>query len=164
DERATAPGWWRPPPNVTSRRGCARRSPGHRATMRVRSLLSILTTVLTAGQALGAVPVRTMQCCEVKPGAFASAPLAVESEFGMLAYSPRFPHRLCLPVTDSGESVAAQAVAAQVQSLLGYVVRTSARPVRSRQVVSQFGSLTLDVKRPDLLLVPTAVSPTAPPR
>src|SRR5262249_35200510 len=52
----------------------------------------------------------------------------------------------------------------QVQSLLGYVVRTSARPVRSRQVVSQFGSLTLDVKRPDLLLVPTAVSLTATPR
>src|SRR5262249_27054378 len=38
-----------------------------------------------------------------------------------------------------------------------------ARPVRRRQVVSQFGSLTLDVKHPDLLLVPTAVSLTATP-
>ena len=58
--------------------------------MRVRSFLSILTTLVTAGQVLGAVPVGTMQCYEVKPGAFPSAPVTVESEFGTLAYSPRF--------------------------------------------------------------------------
>src|SRR5262249_59198616 len=45
----------------------------------------------------------------------------------------------------------------------GAVVGRPAGPVRGGKVVTQFGSLTLDVKPPDLLLVPTAVSLTGTP-
>src|SRR5262249_21704096 len=143
DERATSPGIRRGRPTGASR---------------CRALLAAFLTLVAAGQVYGTVPPGVMQGYEVKPGAFPRAPLTVESEFGMLAYSPRFPHRLCFPLAPGARSVESQ-----VQFLLGYLVRTSARPVRSRQVVTQFGSLTLDVKHPDLLLVPTAVSLTATP-
>src|SRR5262249_58957851 len=143
DERATSPGIRRERPTAASR---------------CRALLAAFLTLVAAGQVYATVPPGVMQCYEVKPGAFPRAPLTVESEFGMLAYSLRFPHRLCFPLAPGARSVESQ-----VQFLLGYVVRTSARPVRSRQVVTQFGSLTLDAKHPDLLLVPTAVSLTATP-
>ena len=142
------------------------------AAVRARRLLAVLGVVLVvpartwatdtcdptlAGVAC-TVPVGPMQCYEVKPGAFPRRPVSVQSAFGALDYLLRFPHRLCFPLTsDAGRT------ASPTQFLLGYVVRTSARSVPSRQVVTQFGTVTLDVKRPDLLLVPTAMSLSGPP-
>ncbi len=104
------------------------------------------------------LPVGPMQCYEVKPGAFPRTPVSVQSALGTLDYSLRFPHRLCFPLTGDARTAASPA-----QFLLGYVVRTSARSVPGRRVVTQFGTVTLDVKRPDLLLVPTATSLSGPP-
>src|SRR5262245_39472045 len=60
DERATSPG---------IRRG--RRT----AASRGRGLLAIFLTFVAAGQVYATVPAGTMQCYEVKPGAFSRAPL-----------------------------------------------------------------------------------------
>src|SRR5262249_4523241 len=51
----------------------------------------------------------------------------------------------------------------QTQFLMGHEVRASFQPTPHHQVVDQFGTVTLDVDRPDLLLVPTAMSLQGPP-
>src|SRR5262245_5591816 len=96
-----------------------------------------------------------MQCYAVKPGAFARVPVTVETEFGLLSYSVRFPGRLCFRL--------AGAEPAPDQFLMGYTLRASSRSVPGVEVATPFGSLKLDVIRPDTLLVPSAVSLTAPP-
>jgi len=99
-----------------------------------------------------------MQCYEVKPSSFPHTPVTVQDQFGTFDSRLRFPHRFCFPV-DGG----VRAAASQPQFLMGYEVRTPFGSSPHRQVVNQFGTLTLDVNRPDLLLIPTAMNATAPP-
>ena len=84
--------------------------------------------------------------------------MTVQDQFGTLSYRLRFPHRFCFPL-DGG----ARTTAPQTQFLMGYEARASFGSAPHRQVVNQFGSLTLDVNRADLLLIPTAMSMTARP-
>jgi YVTN family beta-propeller protein/cysteine-rich repeat protein len=104
------------------------------------------------------VPAGPMQCYAVKPADFPRIPVTVESQFGTLTYFPRFPGRFCFPL-----AAADGAPPTQGQFLVGYAVRTRSRPVPGLRVTTRFGALTLDAVRPDVLLVPSAMSLTAPP-
>jgi hypothetical protein len=85
----------------------------------------------------------------------------VQDQFQSLTETIRFPHRLCAPANKNNEDPAAPT---HPQHLTGYVMtgqpRFSRRP--NQTIVNQFGSVTLDVTRPDVLMVPTAKSLTGP--
>ncbi|HXJ33938.1 MAG TPA: hypothetical protein VMS22_07830, partial [Candidatus Eisenbacteria bacterium] len=103
------------------------------------------------------VPLSRFQCYEVKPGDFPLVPVTVEDFFGTLAYPARSPHRFCAPIATSPPAPGAD------QFLVGYTVRQQFRRLEDRRVVNEFGTTTVDVLRPDLLMVPTAASlDTAP--
>ncbi len=103
------------------------------------------------------IPLGRFQCYEVKPGEFPVAPVTVEDFFGTLAYPARSPHRFCAPVATSPPAPGSD------QYLVGYTVRQQFRRLDARRVVNEFGTTTVDVLRPDLLMVPTAASlDTAP--
>jgi hypothetical protein len=93
------------------------------------------------------------QCYEIKPAALVPSAVDSESQFGPLDLTLRFPHRLCAPADKNQEGVQDP-----VQHLTGYSVKNATTFVkRPRQtIVNQFGSILLDVTRPDILLVPTA--------
>jgi YVTN family beta-propeller protein/cysteine-rich repeat protein len=178
DDEATSRWLWKGPVSrpgrdvVTARGdGAPRKQAAPRAALGAGRILVVLALLLTPARApaidpcdpaLAGVactaPVGPMQCYEVKPGAFPRTPVSVQSALGTLDYSLRFPHRLCFPLTSD-----ARTAASPTQFLMGYVVRTSSRSIPGRQVVTRFGTVTLDVKRPDLLLVPTAMSLSGPP-
>jgi hypothetical protein len=103
-----------------------------------------------------------LQCYEVKPAATSPATVTVEDQFGTLSETIRFPHRLCAPANKNGEDPTAPN---HPQHLTGYVVTGSSAFTRrfNQTIVNQFGSVTLDVVRPDILMVPTAKSLTGPP-
>jgi hypothetical protein len=92
------------------------------------------------------------QCYELKPGAFTVTSVTVQDQFGTLVETLRFPTRLCAPTDKNHEGIADP-----TDHLAGY--RTKSPPFNKRTnqtVVDQFGTLLLDVTRPDILLVPTS--------
>jgi len=98
-------------------------------------------------------PVDHYQCYEVKPAALTVPPVTSESQFGPLNETLRFPHRLCAPADKNNEGILDP-----VQHLTGYSTKVSTTfTKRTRQTIqNQFGTILLDVVRPDILLVPTA--------
>jgi len=98
------------------------------------------------------VPPDHFQCYEIKPSFFASTSVTVQDQFGTLTEQLRFPHRLCNPTSKNGEGITDP-----TDHLLGYNIRGASFSKRTNQtVVDQFGTLLLDVTRPDFLLVPSS--------
>ncbi len=91
------------------------------------------------------------QCYEVKPATFQSRTVTLQDEFGILTLAVRFPHRLCAPADKNGEGIHDA-----TDHLTGYVAKAPFSKVQGLTVTDQFGSLQLDVVRPDLLMVPTS--------
>jgi hypothetical protein len=96
----------------------------------------------------------------VKPASFALKTVTAQDQFGTLGLTLRFPHRLCAPVNKNDEGIPDP-----TEHLTGYATRTTFSKRPNQTVVDQFGTLQLDVVRPDLFMVPTAKNgvPLAPP-
>ena len=113
-----------------------------------------LTLLVLLGAALSvradAPPPGDFQCYELKPRAFDPVPVTVTDRFGTLAYPARFPHRLCAPA-DQGDDPGL------ARHLMGYTLDVMGGTISGQRVVTRFGSITVDLIRPDQLLVPTAI-------
>jgi hypothetical protein len=84
--------------------------------------------------------------------------VSLVDEFGARTVTLGEPTRICNPADKNGEDASAPEHAAH---LVGYRVSSASprfRHVRHQVVVNQFGSITVDLFRPDLLLVPSAKS------
>jgi uncharacterized repeat protein (TIGR01451 family) len=101
------------------------------------------------------------QCYEVRPQAFpAIRGVSVVDQFGSHMETVRFAHRLCAPADKNGEFPDAPT---DPDHLIGHLVTAPRVRVLNQTVVNQFGTVKLDVIRPDVLMVPTLKSVTAPP-
>jgi cysteine-rich repeat protein len=100
------------------------------------------------------------QCYEAKPASFSALTVQAEDQFGTLTLQLRYPHRLCAPADKNGEGIQDP-----TEHLAGYKAKGTFSKRLNQTVVDQFGTLQLDVVRPELLLVPTAKNgvPLAPP-
>jgi hypothetical protein len=101
-----------------------------------------------------------VQCYEVKPATFATQTITAQDQFGTLTLTLRFPHRFCAPANKNNEGITDP-----TEHLSGYTAKAKFTKKPNQTVVDQFGTLQLDVVRPDLFLVPTAKNgvPLAPP-
>ncbi len=97
-------------------------------------------------------PVDHYQCYEVKPASLTVPMVSSDSQFGPLNEALRYIHRLCAPANKNNEGILDP-----TQHLTGYATRvTTTFTRRTRQVIqNQFGTVLLDVVRPDILMVPT---------
>lgn len=105
------------------------------------------------------------QCYEARREAFAGPTVDLRDQFGSVSgVLVERPERLCAPADKNGEDP--DAVDAP-DHLTGYRLRHPFLPVRNQRVTNQFGTVLLDVLKPDWLLVPSAKrlgppSPAAP--
>jgi len=91
------------------------------------------------------------QCYEVKPGVFASTSVTVKDQFGTLVETLRFPHSLCNPTNKNGEGIVDP-----TDHLVGYQTKSPKFIKQTNKTfVDQFGTLKLDLVRPQFLLVPS---------
>lgn len=115
-------------------------------------LFAFGVVVALAGTASAQVPPDHFQCYEVKPGFFPQQTVTVQDQFGSKTEVLRFPTRLCNPTDKNGEGIIDP-----TDHLTGYRTRAPKfTKVLNQTVVNQFGSLLLDVKRTDILMVPTS--------
>src|SRR5262249_37255655 len=93
------------------------------------------------------------QCYEVKPKAFpVLTGVSVQDQFGQHSERILFPHRLCAPADKNDED---QSAPTHSDHLIGHLVSAPNVRVPNLAVANQFGTIKLDVVRPDILLVPT---------
>src|SRR5262249_60055155 len=71
------------------------------------------------------------------------------------------PHRLCAPAAKNDEPP--NNAFNDPEHLIGHLVSGPAVKVAHQTLVNQFGTIVLDVVRPDILLVPTLKTVTPPP-
>jgi YVTN family beta-propeller protein/cysteine-rich repeat protein len=123
--------------------------------MHSRHLLPLVLVSALVASPAAPQPLGEFQCYELKPSNFSPVAVTVQDRFGTLTYPARYPHRLCAPVGDD---------AGLDRHLMGYTLDEDAVRIAGQPVVTAFGSLTLDLIRPDLLLVPTAIDAQCPPQ
>ena len=103
-------------------------------------------------------------CYEIESERFIEiAGVSLNDEFGSGTVELRRAKRLCNPADKNDEDPTAPS---DPDHLSGYVIKQTAPqfiPVPALQVTNQFGSITVDVVRPDMILVPSAKSLSAPP-
>ena len=107
-------------------------------------------------------PLNHFQCYDIERTKFDRVAVDLADDFGPSTVEVRRPRQLCAPVNKKGEDPTAPD---DPDHLLGYEIRrTSARFERlvDELVTDQFGALALDLRRPDLLLVPTAKDVSGP--
>jgi hypothetical protein len=106
------------------------------------------------------------QCYEIKPRAFSTlSGISVEDQFGLHSEKVRFPHRLCAPANKNGEDPTAPS---HPDHLQGHRVSGPNVRVANLDVTNQFGTIKLDITKPDVLMEPTLKTlalpgPAAPP-
>ncbi len=122
------------------------------------------TTTTTSTTTTTTLPVLDhFQCYEIKPKSFPTiSGVSVQDQFGQHTASVRFPHRLCAPADKRDEFPDAPT---HPQHLIGHVVSGSSVKVPNQTLVNQFGTIKVDVVRPDILMVPTlkSLAPPGPP-
>ncbi|MCC6848671.1 MAG: PD40 domain-containing protein [Deltaproteobacteria bacterium] len=97
------------------------------------------------------------------PGGAPGATVTLVDRFGATQIGVADPRRVCNPANVDGQDPSAPT---HPGHLLGYRIRRSGRiaPLPRRQeITNQFGTITVDLVRPELLLVPSAKSLTGPP-
>jgi len=102
------------------------------------------------------------QCYDVARTKFDRLSVALDDDFGPSVTEVRRPRLLCAPVNKNDEDPTAPD---DPDHLIGYEIRrTSTRFERvvDEVVVDQFGSLVLDLQRPERILVPSAKSVSGP--
>ena len=107
-------------------------------------------------------PLNHFQCYDIARTKFDRVAVDLADDFGPSTAEVRRPRLLCAPVNKDDEDPTAPD---DPDHLLGYEIRrTSARFERlvDELVTDQFGALVLDLRRPDLVLVPTAKDVSGP--
>jgi hypothetical protein len=106
--------------------------------------------------------VNHFQCYDVSRGPFDSFTIAVDDDFGPSTVEVRRSRFVCAPVDKNGEDPTAPD---DPDHLVSYEIRRATprfEGVRDVVVEDQFGTLVLDLRRPEGLLVPSAKSLTEP--
>jgi hypothetical protein len=100
---------------------------------------------------------RHYQCYEIHQGPANPIAAAVTDIFGASNVTVRRGKRICTPASKNDEDPAAVSA---VDHLKGYEMNQSTRfePVKGLAVANQFGTLAINLARPDFLMVPTAKS------
>jgi hypothetical protein len=120
------------------------------------------TTTTTTSTTTTTEPLRDAACYEVDHAAFALRGLPVTTRYGSATVDIIEPKRICNPANVNGEDPDALT---RPDHLVGYVIRQTSRfgRVSGQQVTNGFGTITVQVVRPEMLLVPSAKSLSAPP-
>src|SRR5262249_54981730 len=114
---------------------------------------STSTTTTTSSTTTTTTLLDHFQCYEVKPKAFATIPgLPLEDRFGHNTETVRFPSRLCAPADKLGED---PTTPTHPEHLIGHLVSGPNVKVAGQTLMNQFGTIKLDVVKPDILMVPT---------
>ena len=93
------------------------------------------------------------QCYEIKPKAFVTVTgVSVQDQFGQHTETVRLAHRLCAPANKNGEDPSAPT---HPEHLQGHIVSGPNVKVANLTVANQFGTIKLDIVKPDVLMVPT---------
>jgi len=105
------------------------------------------------------------QCYEVHGATLPTTSVTLEDRFGTSLASVRKPKRLCAPAVMTDDPTDDPNAPTHPDHLAGYVIK-QVEPRYPRQramtVVNRFGAITVDLVRPEMLLVPTAKDLTAP--
>jgi hypothetical protein len=118
-------------------------------------------TIKGAGAATS-LPLPHFQCYEARRKPLDRAGVSLTDRFGSSTVTVNRAEQFCAPANKNGEDSTAVNEPAHLTSYT--IKQTSPSFNRARATVTnQFGSLTLDVVKPDSLLVPTAKSLTSPP-
>jgi hypothetical protein len=113
------------------------------------------TTTTTSSTTTTTLPDH-FQCYEIKPKAFATVTgVSVQDQFGQHTETVRFAHRLCAPANKNGEDPSAPS---HPDHLQGHIVSGPNVKVANLTVANQFGTIQLDIVKPDILMVPTLKS------
>ena len=97
------------------------------------------------------------QCYEVHQGQQNVTPATLDDLFGTSTISVRRAKRICTPADKNDENPGALA---QIDHLKAYEINQTERftPVKNLSVTNQFGTMLLNIARPDFILVPTSKS------
>jgi len=110
------------------------------------------------------VPSRHFDCYETAREPFPTIPgVTLDDQFGPSTADLITLKRLCAPANKNGEDPDALF---DPEHLAGYVLKQTTPPfehITGVEVVDQFGTIVVDLVKPDLLLVPTAKSLLGPP-
>jgi len=100
-------------------------------------------------------PLNHFQCYDVARTKFEPVPLDLEDDFGASTATVRRAKMLCAPVNKNDEDPTAPD---DPDHLVGYEIRRDGRfqGVLDEVVEDQFGTLVLDIRRPERILVPSA--------
>jgi hypothetical protein len=116
---------------------------------------STTTTTTTSSTTTTTLPDH-FQCYEIKPKAFATVTgVSVQDQFGQHTETVRFAHRLCAPANKNGGDPSAPN---HPDHLQGHIVSGPNVKVANLTVANQFGTIKLDIVKPDILMVPTLKS------
>ena len=110
-----------------------------------------------------ATPTDHFQCYETHRPSLDRTGISLTDQFGASTVTIKRAKRICAPANKNGEDATAPYHAAHLTSYT--IKQTSPRFARVRNVTvtDQFGSLVLDIVKPDRLLVPTSKSLTQTP-
>ncbi|HEV7733588.1 MAG TPA: hypothetical protein VGR62_15585, partial [Candidatus Binatia bacterium] len=101
------------------------------------------------------------QCYRARTTGFNDLPVTLSDRFGTRSVTVRSPLDLCAPANRNGEDPEA---ASSPDFLTSYRLSNSGpQQVSGVTAENQFGSVALNVRSPKVLMVPSAVSQTAPP-
>jgi hypothetical protein len=108
-------------------------------------------------------PLDHFQCYEAERAAFATFAVTLTDALGASTVTVVRPKRLCNPADKNGEDPSAPTHA---DHLAGYIIKQTAPKfarIPARTITNQFGSVIVDLVRPDYLMVPSAKSLAGPP-
>jgi hypothetical protein len=107
-------------------------------------------------------PLHHLQCYNLKNSGFDATSVTLADRFGTRSMTVRKARRLCAPADKNGEDPDAPT---SPDFMTAYSINGGGKfdRVRSQTVVDQFGTLTVDITTPRMLLVPSAYSPTSLP-
>jgi hypothetical protein len=107
-------------------------------------------------------PLHHLQCYNLRNSAFDQTQVTLTDRFGTRSMTVRKARRLCAPANKNGEDPSAPT---SPDFMTAYAIRDGGKfeRVRAQTLVNQFGTLTVDIGTPRMLLVPSAYSPTSLP-
>src|SRR6185369_3127769 len=109
-------------------------------------------------------PLRHFQCYEMPREPFTQITgVSALDQFGPSTLTIIRPKRLCNPASKNGEDPTA---VQDINHLTGYIIKQTTPhfvPIPNVQITNQFGTVVATLRKPDVLMLPTAKSTTAPP-
>ena len=108
-------------------------------------------------------PLRHFECYEEPRAAFPPLTVSLADSFGPSTVDVIRRNRICNPADKNGEDPSAPF---DPNHLTGYTIKQTAplfRPIVDITVINQFGTVVVDLAKPDYMLVPASKSQVAPP-